>query len=93
VEFTHPAGFATPRHVDHAEDETFYVLAPPVQAAPLAPSQAMGPEEAPQRAEQRRQGSRGKHGGSMVTNVADQMSEGFSQAMSSTRSAGRLSMI
>lgn len=27
VEFTHPAGFATPRHVHHAEDEAFYVLA------------------------------------------------------------------
>jgi quercetin dioxygenase-like cupin family protein len=27
VEFTHPAGFATPLHVHHAEDEAFYVLA------------------------------------------------------------------
>ena len=27
VEFTHPPGFATPRHVHHAEDEAFYVLA------------------------------------------------------------------
>ena len=26
VEFTHPPGFATPRHVHHAEDEAFYVL-------------------------------------------------------------------
>jgi quercetin dioxygenase-like cupin family protein len=26
VEFTHPAGFATPRHVHHDEDEGFYVL-------------------------------------------------------------------
>ena len=27
VGFTHPPGFATPRHVHHAEDEAFYVLA------------------------------------------------------------------
>lgn len=27
VEFTHPAGFATPLHVHHDEDEAFYVLA------------------------------------------------------------------
>ncbi len=27
VEFTHPPGFATPRHVHPAEDEAFYVLA------------------------------------------------------------------
>lgn len=27
VEFTHPAGFATPLHVHQAEDEAFYVLA------------------------------------------------------------------
>ncbi len=27
MEFTHPAGFATPLHVHHAEDEAFYVLA------------------------------------------------------------------
>lgn len=26
VEFTHPPGFATPRHVHHAADEGFYVL-------------------------------------------------------------------
>lgn len=26
VEFTHPPGFATPRHVHHAADEAFYVL-------------------------------------------------------------------
>mgnify|MGYP001392207709 CR=1 FL=1 len=26
VEFTHPAGFATPLHVHHSEDEAFYVL-------------------------------------------------------------------
>ena len=26
VEFVHPAGFATPPHVHHAEDEAFYVL-------------------------------------------------------------------
>jgi quercetin dioxygenase-like cupin family protein len=26
VEFIHPPGFATPRHVHHAEDEAFYVL-------------------------------------------------------------------
>lgn len=26
VEFTHPPGFATPRHVHHAEDEAFYIL-------------------------------------------------------------------
>jgi quercetin dioxygenase-like cupin family protein len=26
VEFTHPAGFATPRHVHHTADEAFYVL-------------------------------------------------------------------
>lgn len=26
VEFTHPPGFATPRHVHHTEDEAFYVL-------------------------------------------------------------------
>jgi quercetin dioxygenase-like cupin family protein len=26
VEFTHPPGFATPRHIHHAEDEAFYVL-------------------------------------------------------------------
>ncbi len=27
VEFTHPPGFATPRHVHHTADEAFYVLA------------------------------------------------------------------
>ena len=27
VEFTHPPGFAAPRHVHHAENEAFYVLA------------------------------------------------------------------
>lgn len=27
VEFTHPPGFSTPRHVHHAADEAFYVLA------------------------------------------------------------------
>lgn len=27
VEFTHPPGFATPRHIHHTEDEAFYVLA------------------------------------------------------------------
>lgn len=27
VEFTHPLGFATPRHVHHTADEAFYVLA------------------------------------------------------------------
>lgn len=26
VEFTHPPGFATPKHVHHAQDEAFYVL-------------------------------------------------------------------
>ena len=26
VEFTHPSGFATPRHVHHTADEAFYVL-------------------------------------------------------------------
>ena len=26
VEFTHPPGFATPRHVHHTADEAFYVL-------------------------------------------------------------------
>ena len=26
VEFTHPPGFATPRHVHHVEDEAFYIL-------------------------------------------------------------------
>src|SRR5690606_40823793 len=26
VEFTHPAGFATPLHVHHNEDEAFYIL-------------------------------------------------------------------
>ena len=27
IEFTQPLGFATPRHVHHADDEAFYVLA------------------------------------------------------------------
>jgi quercetin dioxygenase-like cupin family protein len=31
VEFTHPPGFATPRHVHHSADEAFYVLEGPMR--------------------------------------------------------------